>query len=198
MDSPEGRLPSWKTNMSLAHFNLEGQVHHTVTLSEWQQDNKWRIRYMKCDWGVKSSCTISTHVPPTGMNWPFLTKCWIWEKSPGYQLFTHWNCWAWTKKRGLLRLVKPSQLAHFFLNQQITWEQAKTKSGFFSIKRTTVTQLRPHLRMVSSYGHSQAADTKFQSKIYHLNVIIKYSFMLLLVKCFMITRMKATNGKEIV
>lgn len=48
----------------------------------------------------------------------------------------------------------------FPLTRETTWEQTKTKSEFFSIKRTTVTQLRPHLRMVSSYGHSQAADTQ--------------------------------------
>lgn len=46
------------------------------------------------------------------------------------------------------------------LTREFTWEQTKRKSGFFSIKRTTVTQLLPHLRMVSSYGHSQAADTQ--------------------------------------
>lgn len=32
-------------------------------------------------------------------------------------------------------------------------------SGLLSIRRITVTQLRAHLRMVSSYGHSQAAGT---------------------------------------
>lgn len=43
--------------------------------------------------------------------------------------------------------------------RSLTWEQAKVSSGLHSIRRTTVTQLRAHLRMVSSYGHSQAAGT---------------------------------------
>ncbi len=42
--------------------------------------------------------------------------------------------------------------------QKRTCEHVKTNSGFFSISLITVTQLRAHFLMVSSYGHNQAEE----------------------------------------
>lgn len=58
---------------------------------------------------------------------------------------------------------------YFPLMRKFTCEQTKINFGFFSIRRTTVTQLLPHLRMVSSYGHSQAADTRANVDLFDQN-----------------------------
>lgn len=62
------------------------------------------------------------------------------------------SCWRSNKPRAEGELPR---------GRSLTWEQVKVSSGLHSIRRTTVTQLRAHLRMVSSYGHSQAAGTEW-------------------------------------
>ena len=72
----------------------------------------------------------STHMPPTGTNWPVLTLSRMRPNSSGYDSLIQASCWA--------------------------EEQENTNSGCSSISATTLANVRAHLRMVSRTGHSQA------------------------------------------
>ena len=72
----------------------------------------------------------STHMPPTGTNWPVLTFSRIRPKSSGYSSLIQASCWA--------------------------EEQENTNPGSSSISATTLENVRAHLRMVSRTGQSQA------------------------------------------
>ena len=72
----------------------------------------------------------STHMPPTGTNWPALH----------------------------LLPDPPEELRVVLLDPGSCWaeEQENTKPGSSSIRATTLENVRAHLRMVSRTGHSQA------------------------------------------
>lgn len=157
MDSPEGRLPSWQAHKDKINLLLDifaSSQTQITTLNE--QDAKWMISKI---WFY--------HFYPRSSYWNKLAfldivlnlgeEIWIPALHPVKLLGLKQG----TGKKKLRKDIKIFRVNIFFSpSREFTWEQTKIKSGFFSIKRTTVTQLLPHLRMVSSYGHSQAADTQ--------------------------------------
>lgn len=159
MDSPEGRLPSWQANKDKINLPLDifaSSQTQIATLNE--QNAKWMI-----------SRVWFYHFYPRSSHWNKLAfldivlnlgeETWIPALHP-VKLLGLKQGTGKKKLRKDIKILRVKISFLFPLTREFTWEQTKIKSGFFSIKRTTVTQLLPHLRMVSSYGHSQAADTQ--------------------------------------
>lgn len=114
------------------------------------------------------------------MNWPFFTYSWIEEKSPGYQLFTHSNCWACSKSTA----VKSGGDCSDFQRHYGTYISVKLPE---SRRRQTLGSSPSNGSLSPNFGRTcvwspHRATARLQVNIVIMNLIDNYTFTALVLK----------------